>query len=297
MKNILITGANGKIAKAVTARILNDNNLFLFSRDIDSLIKNYSYDKNIKVYSYDELDKFNEKIDIILHCAFARNNDKSQLDNSYKLSKKVFELAKVADCQRFINISSQAVYNMREDKCWSENDNPSPFDDYGIIKLACEKILAQTLPPDKYINIRLTALAGCNYPQHILYKLICNAIKNKEIKIVGGKQNFAFMNFYDAINAIMLLFNLNLKPQYNIYNLGNNEQYNILEIVSKIKNILYKQYKTEIKIILEEKDITLNVNMTSNRFMEEFNWRPEYTLEDTINEIIKMESILICNKG
>lgn len=289
MQNILITGANGKIATAIISKYYENNKLFLFSRDKEFLLQKYVKYPNINCYSYEEMDKLNENLDFVLHCAFNRSSNENLLKASVELSTDIFKMAKIHNCKRFINISSQAVYDMVNSKFWTEEDEPKPTDLYGEAKLLCEQLLAQTLREDQYINIRLASLTGVHYQQHVLSKLIINALHNRQIKIVGGKQNFSFMNFYDAINAINLLFNLNLRPEYNIYNIGNGKQYNICDIANVIKNIL-SGYGKEVEILLEENDINLNTQMSPVRFIKEFNWKPFFSLEDTIKQIIEQNN-------
>ena len=284
-KNILITGANGKIAKAIIDILYKNNNLFLFSRNESIASANYKNKHNILSISYKNIETFNHKIDIILHCAFERSQDKEKLDASVRLSKQIANLAKKIDCERFINISSQAVYNMINSKSWCETDIPSPTDLYGAAKLEFENYIQYHLDCNKYINIRLSALTGPNYQQHILHKFIANAYTNNNIKLVGGSQKFLFLNFHDAINALMLLFDLETKPKYNLYNIGNNEQYGIIEMAEEVKKMLFK-YNIPVKITVENKPIILNVNMNSSRFMDEFKWKPRYNLSDSIKQII-----------
>lgn len=287
MKNILITGANGKIAQAVISKLLQGNNkLFLFSRNKNNLLETYSGYTNVFTYDYSDLDIFEEELDIVLHCAFERSENEEELLKSKILAQRVFSVAKQTNCKRVINLSSQAVYKMNGLNAPTESDSVEAFDLYGKTKVVCEKILENTLPSNRIVNIRLTALSGVNYPSHLLYKFISNALKNNEIKIVGGSQNFAFMNFKDAIEAILILFNLDIQPEYSTYNLGNNEQYNIIEIAQQIqKELNVKGY--DIKITVDKKDINLNVQLNSERFMKEFNWSPKYKLIDTIKEIIE----------
>ncbi len=285
MANILITGANGKIATAIIEKKIKDNNLFLFSRDKLKLEEKYGQFKNVQCFFNSEIENFNETLDIILHCAFERSSDETRLIEAQKLSVKFFNLAKKCLCKRFINLSSQAVYSAKVDVAPKEVDNPYPFDLYGTLKLSTEKILENTLDKKNYIHIRLTALAGKNYPAHILSKMVNFAIVNREIKVLGENQNFAFMHFKDAIDALLILFDLNIKPKYNIYNLGNNEQYNIFQMAQAIKKQLKKQ-DIDIGIDLVKSDRYLNSQLNSNRFMKEFNWQAKYSLDDIIKEII-----------
>ena len=80
-----------------------------------------------------------------------------------------------------------------------------------------------------------------------------------------------------------------MRPEYNIYNIGNGKQYNICDIANVIKNIL-SGYGKEVEILLEEKDINLNTQMSPVRFIKEFNWKPFFSLEDTIKQIIEQNN-------
>lgn len=287
MANILITGANGKIATAIIDKKASENNLFLFSRDKAKLEEKYGHLENIHCYSNSEVDNFSIPIDIVLHCAFERSSDEARLIEAQKLSVKFFSLAKRCSCKRFINISSQAVYSGKTDIAPTEDTNPYPFDLYGILKLSTEKILEHTLDKDKYVHIRLTALSGGYYPAHILSKIVDSAIKTNKIDIKGSKLNFAFMDFRDAIEAFLILFDLNIEPKHNIYNLGNNQQYNIVEMAENVKKHL-ESHNIDVTINLKETENYLNAQLNSDRFMNEFSWKPKYSLDDTVKDLIQI---------
>lgn len=288
MASILITGANGKIASAIIDKVEKNNKLFLFSRDKQKLINNYAYLNNASFYDYKEIHNFSEQIDIVLHCAFERSNDETKLLEAQKLSVAIFELAKKVNCKRFINISSQAVYDGISDLAPTEDAPLRPFDLYGTLKLSTEKILENILDKQSYLNIRLTALSGSCYPAHILSKIVNRAIEERII-VAGSKNlNFAFMDFRDAIDAFLILFDLNLEPKFNTYNLGNNQQYNILEIAQEVQDCLAER-NIDVKIKIGNDDKILNAQLNSTRFMNEFNWKPKYSLKDTIHSLIDLK--------
>lgn len=285
-KNILITGANGALATGIIAELLNspNTNLFLFSRNKHKLAEKYNFVDQINIYDYSDLSNFNYPIDILLHCAFERSSDTAELYKSILLSKDIFQQAKTLNCKKVINVSSQAVYNCVAAKSWTEDDMPNPSDFYGLAKVSTEILLDSMITKNNYINIRLTALSGKHYRTHLLYKMLKVAVETKEITIVGGQQNFAFMDYRDAVRALLLV--LNSKDfKYHTYNLGNNQQYNILDIAECIKLIMHS-YGYNIKINIQPNDnIKLNVSLDSSKFMTDFNWNACYSLEDTVRNI------------
>ena len=288
MVHILITGANGRLAEEVIKKLKNDNFLYLFSRKIEMLKAKYKDYKNIKSYSYEDLNDFHKNIDILFHCAFSRSSNKELLHDSVELTLKIFKKAVALGCKRVINISSIAVYDTRKNKKWTELDIPTSFDEYGNNKLIVENELSKLSKNLSYINIRLSALCGKKYPEHILYKLVNNAVEKEEININNPNLNFTFINYRDAINAVVLFFNLDYLPKYRIYNIGNNKTYNIIDIAQTIQQFLANYGKNvSIKISKSKTNEYLYSDMSSSRFMEEFSWYPQYSLEKSICEIFE----------
>src|SRR5699024_5130502 len=116
----------------------------------------------------------------------------------------------------------------------------------------------------RYINLRLSSLIGKKTKKRVVNKFVKNALDNKAINIIGGKQNFSFMDIRDAVSAVILLLYDNSQHWNKTYNLGSNKQYTITELAQIVASEVKKATGKEIAVNVEEKDIMLTAGMDSS---------------------------------
>ncbi len=290
MRKILISGGNGNIAKSLVDRLCDDF-FVLLGRNKEELETLYSGYKNVSCFSYEDL--FNDEnliddVELFLHCAFERSENTKNLVKSLKLTSSLFQTVNRSNIKSIVNVSSMSAYSFKTEKVGYEYNDPDPTNFYGLAKVASE-ILLDSLCPDKNItNIRLAALSGSIYEKHVLTRFVKDAITKKKIDIVGGSQQFCFMDTKDAIEALCTLIESDPTNWKKVYNISDNTQYNIVYIANKVIEILKNDYKIKAKLKFKKtKDFYFNFSLNSDTFMKEFNWYPKYTLNDTIVEIIE----------
>ena len=299
-KKFLISGGNGNIAKALVNK-LTDSFFILLARNKNTLQDEYNGYKNVKLYVYEDL--FNntinlDNIDYFIHAGFERSENTENLVKSLELSSKIFQIIQNSNIESIINLSTMSAYSFKTELVGLEKNPANPTNFYGLAKVASEILLESICNKNKYIvNVRLAALSGPLYEKHILTKFIKNAIINKRIEIKGGSQNFCFMDTRDAIDALCILINSNPEKWEKVYNISDNTKYNIVDLAHTVLKIVKDKLNINAKLRLTKtNDFYFDFSLNADKFMKTFNWSPKYTLEDTINEIIKLESSLICSK-
>lgn len=291
-KAILITGAGGLLGNELINQLLTHNhfNVIALTSNISTLSLKY---KDIIVLKKDFLGNENfpwHKIDSIIHCAFSRSEDAKEVSDSLDFTNYLLNNAEKNNVKKIINISSRSVYGLKKIPLWTEKDEVYPDSLYSLAKYSSEILLNNILEKNKNIfgtNIRLASLIGEKYEQRITNKFIENALIKKHIKIVGGTQQFEYLDIRDAASGIISLLKTDTKHWKPLYNLGSNKFFKIKEIAELIIKILKNYSYNNIKLEIEEKDINLKIGMNSNLFYKDINWAPKYSFEETLDFIIQ----------
>lgn len=294
MKTILITGAGGYLGSHLIDQLSKEDKYKIFAFDLikEKLKEKFKHIKSIEFYDTKqwELDVIPfESIDIIIHCAFARIGDGKQLAASLNFSSKIFERANLNEIS-IVNISSRSVYGQNPETPWTENTPVKPESLYSLAKYASELLATKSKCDSQesyHTNIRLSSLAGFDFDQRIISKFVDNIINNKPIKIVGGKQQFSFLDVRDAVSGIIKLISTDPRFWKKTYNLGSNRVYSIIEIANLVKEISKNYIKFPVELVIEEKEVNLIDEMDSSLFYTEIKWKPAYDMRDIINSIFE----------
>ena len=287
---IIISGASGRLAKLLVERIKSAEYILL-GRDIDKLNQIYSACQNAKCYTYEDFINSNscgKNFDMFIHCAFERSENTKKLCDSLNLTVNLLNALNKLNINNIINISSMSVYSSKEPNINNELENPAPSNFYGLAKYSSELLIQNICAKQKVVNIRLSALAGSVYDKHILSKFVKFAIENKKIEIIGGSQNFCFMDYRDAIDALEIIINSNFEQSNTIYNIGNNLEINIVDMAEAVINEIKSTLEIDAELILTSNDkFYFDYKLNADKFMKDFNWYPKYSLSNTISEIIE----------
>lgn len=286
--NILITGAGGYLGTELINQLLGTKHrVYALSSNKGKISQRFG--EKVVCYSNDELlsAKVNlSDIDVVVHCAFARTQEGKDIADSLYFTKEVFKLASYNGCD-IINISSRSVYGQNPNIPWTEDSDISPDSLYALAKLSSE-LLTETISDSKtsYTNIRLAGLLEPTFDDRIVNKFIDNAIKGNNIKIIGGKQQFSFLDIRDAAAGIVSLLEIPSKKWAHIYNLGFTKSYNILEIADTVK-IVAKDFNIDTDVVHEHSDATLYAEIDSSKFYAYTNWKPKYDMKKIVRSIFK----------
>ncbi len=295
-RSIFITGAGGYFAWELIRQLSQKEfSIVAVSSDKRKIEKYYS-GLNIKCVSNNEVlgvGKYMGNCEFVVHTAFCRKSDGELLLNSIKFLKGIAHLAMESGVKGFINLSSQSVYGHMSQKLPDEEGRIAPGYLYALAKSFSEQLLDEVAGGKNgkmaYTNVRLASLIGpgSTIPQNVLYKFITQGIQNKEFKVIGGGQNFSFLDVRDAAKAIQLLLDIPTEKWKTAYNLGPEKQTNILDMAEIVRKKVYEQTGIQAIYKFEKDDIQLNVGMDSSLLYEVLGWKPEYSFEDTVEDTVK----------
>lgn len=218
--NILITGANGQLAKAFI-RYFADKTGF----NVTALTK-----EQLDVSAFDAVSDAVHKCKphIVLNCSAYNLVDKAEEDveNAFRVNAKaVKNLASVCKKNKslLVHYSTDYVFDGTKEDIYTENDSPNPINNYGMSKLQGEKFLFEE--SDNFLLFRVSWVMG-DGKQNFLYKLAEWAKKNKVLKIVCDQVSVPTYTD-DAVNATMLAIDKGLRGLYHLTNSGYASRYEV----------------------------------------------------------------------
>ncbi len=276
MKKILILGSEGQVGSHLK-EFLNNRGYAVLEFD---LVRNSNED--LRKLGNKKLEKLIRLSDFVFFLAFdvggSRYLKKYQntydfVSNNIKLMSNTFELIKKYK-KKFIFASSQ-MSNMT-------------YSNYGILKNIGERY-SELL---NGIVVKFWNVYGIEKDltkSHVITDFIIKGIKNKKIDMLtNGKEVRDFLYAEDCCNGleiIMKKFNQIKKSKKSI-DLTTGRYTSILNIAKIIKKILNeKKIRVIIKPSSNVDTVQKNKKNLPNRFFFKF-WKPKYTLENGIREII-----------
>ena len=183
MSKILVTGKNGQLGKSIQKLIKNteQTNKFIFvgREELDlsneSMITRYFKDNSF---------------DIIINCAAYTQVDKAEEEQ--KLANQVnnlavSQLAQIAKNQqaKLIHISTDYVFDGKNNKPYKETDRTNPISVYGKTKLAGEKAIQEILPTNATI-IRVSWMYS-EYGNNFVKTMLRIGKERDEINVINDQ--------------------------------------------------------------------------------------------------------------
>ena len=287
--NLLITGANGVLAKKIIKYLSQNSNykIFASTRDVARVIEkinNINYLSNQEIIETD----FLQNVEYVLHTAFPRLMDEKSIKEGSEFFKTLLHKCREFGVENFINISSQDVYGAYRETASIETTPTKPENEYAKAKLTCESwglnIASNFM---NYTNIRLGSLIGIEYKERIINKMIKFALQNKQINVQHSNNAFNFLDVQDAVEALAcFIINSNPNEWQEWYNLG--QIPNIKETTLFIANCIKKICNEKgfaVKVNVESEDANISRLLNSDSFYNASNWQPRISLEESIRKI------------
>ena len=298
-RTILVTGACGYLGRNLVQRIIDDEffEIWAYGRDKERAKSLLNLSQGA-VYDYADLQAGRVhlgNVDILLHLGFTRpHGTDAEIAESLKFTHELFTRAVAHHVPVIINISSQSIYGLSTPPPWTEQTPAAPQSVYAQAKYATELLLAslgETNRSLRHSSLRLGTLAG-DVPGRIgidfLTKIARKAIAGAPVTIIGGMQQMQRLDVRDAVDAIVTMLKSPTGKWKPVYNLGSGNLYRLLDLANQTVAIAakYNGGNTS-EINIEEKEVQMKYGMDSSLFHNEFSWSPRYTIDDSIDFIIR----------
>lgn len=262
-KSLLITGGSGFFGRALLRYISlyqkhNEYKVYILTRSLESFAERNAdllTSPNIQVINSDILDSstlpWHVRFTHVIHAACeSRRAENIQLyHNITQGTRNILELAAVTGVERFLYISSGAVYHqlLKEASLIDETADTNPVfcvneSSYGVAKRSAEYIcdLYAKKYDMKVIKARCFTFSGIDMPIYSNYA-ICNFVRDAlyadSITIVGdGRGHRSYMDQSDLSKWLFAL--LERAEIHNTYNVGSNMPISISELSCLVRDLV-----------------------------------------------------------
>jgi len=249
----MITGGAGFIGSHLTEKLIKENNEVVVLDNLSTGNKsNLDFCKKKKNFKLIIEDLKNQNqvyeqikdMDTIFHMAAdpevrtGFSDPKSAYEQNIQNTFQLLENIRKSNVKQVVFASSSVVYGEPKIIPTPETFGPLlPISIYGGTKLACEGLISS------YCNnygikgtiIRFANVVGSRSRHGVIWDFIQKLkINKKELSVLGnGKQTKSYIHVNDCVDG--LLFSLkNTKQNVDVFNLGNRDMINVLDIASII---------------------------------------------------------------
>ena len=281
---------------------------------VDNLSTGHQESVNTKIYIGDIRDqKFldnifaNEQIDAVIHfCAKSLvgesvKNPIEYFDNNVNGTLVLLKAMHKANVKRIVFSSSAAVYGDHLEMPITEKYETLPTNPYGQTKLMMEQMMkwAEVAYGFKYVSLRYFNVAGAyptgeigedhNPETHLIPIILQVALGKREfINVFGddypthdGTCIRDYIHVVDLIDAHIKALNYLVdKNTSEIFNLGSQDGYSVLEIINAVKEVT--QIDINYKIAPRREGDPAKLVASSEKIKKVLGWTPRYTIYDII---------------
>ena len=258
-RKVLILGGMGFIGSNIAIRLVNEGAKVTI---VDSMLPEYGGNlKNIEVIrdqvkiNYSDIrdtysmDYIVRGVDVIYSMAGQTSHIESMTDPMTDLDINTrSQLSILESCRKhnpnvkILYASTRQLYGKPQYLPVDENHPIVPVDVNGINKLAAEEYytLYSKVYGMKCVSLRLTNTYGPRQHLHgekqgFAGVFIRRAIDGQEIKIFGDGEQLRDFNYIDDVVDAFMLATDNDQVYGNVYNLGSNEHYSLLQFIEYLK--------------------------------------------------------------
>jgi len=281
-KRFLVTGAGGFVGRHLTEKLIS-----LGARVTALVRKNKASLKtnnNLTILEKDllEINKEDTKgIDVVIHLAAI-----TDLPDCQKNPKKAYEvnvlgtislLENSKDVEKFVYVSSLAVYGNSLKLPSGEDDSPTPIETYAATKVAAEYFTSThcnsiNLP---FCIARLFSVYGPGQKNgFVIPRIVSQAIAKDELDLKNTDTTRDFIYIGDVVDA---LINLSVRGN-GIYNVGTGIETSIMEVISNVEKILNK--KLAVKTSGEKKLGVSRSRSDPTKMVREIGWKYSINLQE-----------------
>lgn len=288
---IIISGAGGFLGQ-ILLNMLTSRENYTSIIALDLRIDQINADsESPKIILHSNEEFLRTKLDlndyILINLAYARSSDFDLVKSSCEWTFALLEKLRKDGVKKYINISSQSIYDRHRKSPAIETDLPVLNELYDMGKYYLENWIREfSFKHDSlFLNLRLSSLVGPNFPQRIIPRLIKRALEDNVISINLNGQIFSYTHVDDIARAIVMAAEMENDSDWNkAYNVGSEEKYTIEEIASHIeRNFIKNNLDLTIKRIISEAN-NVNSSVDSTLFRKATNWSEKYTLSDIVEE-------------
>jgi UDP-glucose 4-epimerase len=310
---ILITGGAGYIGSVVGEHLQTMGYSLVVIDDLrDGKIKAVPTDATFYEANFSNTNILDtlfttHKIACVIHLAASANvpdsvvNPLPYYQNNVTGTITLLKKMKQYDVKSILFSSTAAVYGIPVNDTIVETDILKPVNPYGWSKLFDEQIIEDTAAAHglNYIIFRYFCAAGATalhgesrgYESHLIPLVIDTALgKRNEIKVFGNQFPTSdgtgvrdYIHVRDIAKAHELALAKLGSVTNQIFNLGTNAGYSVLQIIEETEKVLGQ--KVNFTIVNERPGDPPSLIALAHKAKEQLGWEPSYNLQDIITSV------------
>ena len=284
MSRIIISGASGFLGTNIIRRAQKEG-LGIIAITLPGELQGIVKTVNIQDFLIKGFEFASD--DVFINCLFPTNADGSKMADGLDKHFKVISKAHQCGVKAFVNISSQSVYAAKRKNPATEDDPLCLESPYAVGKGCSEQFVNEVFFGIPHTNIRLSSLLGIGYDQRIVNRMVIQALRGEELKVIGGMQRYGFLDVRDAAEALVKMSQSNTALWKDTYNLGRKESYSLVDVTECICTEVKRLTDQDTRYIILEGEDYRNSAIDPSRFMADFGWNPTYSLSQTTADIIE----------
>lgn len=281
MKTVVITGASGLVGTAVIAELSQRRGYAVWAVSE----KQQANQPNLTWIPRNSLEALMQEkhFDVMLHLAFPRNAKETDWADGFRYNMWVLQLAHRYGIGKLIYVSSQSLYGWQRSGAAREKNPVVITSPYTAGKYCSELAIEAFMQEIPHTCVRLSTIIGPTTKERVPNKFFAQIVQNKELQIQGGGQVFSFLDVRDAAAGLAVLVETN-HPLRALYNLGTAQSATLLEIAEMSVQI-GRDYGFHSGILITPSDAVLNNRMDVSAMEEDFGWKAQITLEESLRNI------------
>ena len=300
MRKIVLTGAGGFLGSHLLVELIGRGVKVcaVSSKSPAQLLSAWggveSVDQSsVKVINRDDWNSIASEIenaDVLVNCAFPRNADGCQLADGMDYLQRLFAIAGSSQVGAVVNISSQSVYSQTRTEPAREDTPVCLESKYAVAKYASEQLLEAYCGDKPHTSIRLASLMGPGFDQRVVNKMVKRVVEGEGLVVKETGARYGFLDVRDAARAITEMVRAPLTGFESSYNVGVEHGYTVTEIATHVVTRVgaFVENASIEKQRFERNEFTTAIN--SGRFRQKYGWKPEFTLDMTIDSILGDEA-------
>lgn len=300
---ILITGGSGLVGQNLTTHLRNEGykNIRVLIHIRKPRIQYEDVDYwNGDLMTHERCLEITKDVDVVFHCAASTSNAVDTVVDplihvtpNVAMNNFLIDASWRNKVKHYIFISSNTVYPPKGDIPVVETDflYDAPYPVYfpvGWMKRYAE-IQCELYGRHLTEKMKCTVIRPANlYGPHDKYNLNKCHVTPATIRKVADKMNPIpiwgdgmelrdLLYIDDFINALQTVME-NENEMFEVYNVGSNNVYSVLEVLNKMKKIA--NYDAPIEFVQNKPSMIPTRRIDSNKFMSKFNWQPKIYLEE-----------------
>ena len=301
MKRILVTGGAGYIGSKLVTQLLKQNfevtvldTLKFSSISLSHLFNNRNFIfikgdvRNKKLMKYlISRNEFIIPLAALVGAPICKKNKKEAV--SVNLESISYLMKNISVKNKIIYLTTNSGYGVGEKNKYCDELSPlNPISIYGRTKVDAEKAIMKL---NNAIAFRLATVFGYSFRMRtdlLVNNFVFKSLKNKKLTLFEPHFRRNFIHVNDVVDGIIYSINNFNRLKSNVYNLGlSSANISKYMLANKIKQ---KLKYLKIKIIKYKKDPDQRDYYVSNRKIEKKGFRAKTSLDEGIDELIKVFS-------